>query len=110
MLETKNLSLQVEAWSQVLVPDQILERLPVVQLLWLNRKRDASEVVLSHINMLTKHQSNNSDILTNSVDKEMVCFFSLFLTFTDVSGSVVNHHPMQLPSKAKLLLRGNFFA
>jgi hypothetical protein len=54
----------------------------------LNRKRDASEAAMSQIDMLSRHLSENSDRLTSTTEKVMVCLFSPSPTFTDISSSV----------------------
>jgi hypothetical protein len=54
----------------------------------LNRKRDASEAAMSQIDMLSRHLFENSDRLTSTREKGMVCLFSPSPTFTDVISSV----------------------
>jgi hypothetical protein len=64
-----------------------------------NQKRDASDVAMVQIDMLTKHLADNSDRLTNEKEKAMVHLFSPSPTFTDISCSGGGESPSYIAAK-----------
>jgi len=71
----------------------------------LNKKRDALEAALSQIDVVTRHLSDNSDRLTTTMEKVMVCLFSPSPTFTEVSGAgIMMQTPMLQQKKVKVVV------
>ena len=66
------------------------------------------EAALSQIDVVTRHLSDNSDRLTTTMEKVMVCLFSPSPTFTEVSGAgIMMQTPMLQQKKVKVVVESS---